>query len=253
MAPDQPTVELMRQALHYEKTKQGPAGRALLSDDFHHLGLRRRDRLEPTRGLPDVGDFEFRRLPLLATFWRRSCETSARHRNPIFGPATGVSVQNIGIDWLHILSLGVIQLFLMNLIWDLVHSNVMNITGSMQNVFEITINRIKGELNESLYGGSPSWQDTHQVPTIIADNVRKQHCQKNRSSRSRDQRLLGILHICTSSLAAARAATSTLLARMSILGWYPRCDQTVPEDDATRSFYAIRSRCGRPPPSLFRT
>ena len=59
VAPDRPTVELMRQALHYEKTKQGPAGRALLNDDFHHLGLRLRDRLEPTRGLPMLATSSF--------------------------------------------------------------------------------------------------------------------------------------------------------------------------------------------------
>ena len=197
VAPDRPTVELMRQALHYEKTKQGPAGRALLSDDFHHLGLRRRDRLEPTRGLPDVGDFEFRRLPLLATFWRRSCETSARHRNPIFGPATGVSVQNIGLDWLHILSLGVIQLFLMNLVWDLVHSNVMNITGSMQNVFEITIARMKGELNE-FYTAEARAGRTHTkcqqlLPTMFGSNTARKFALHGAETN-------GFLAYCVSAL-----------------------------------------------------
>jgi hypothetical protein len=167
-------VEQMRHALYYDKSKQGPCGRAVVSDNFEHLGVLRRDRLEPSRGFPHVGDFEFRQPPFLVTFWRRRAETATRHKNPIFGPATGLGPRKIGLDWLHILSLGIIQILLMNLIWDLVTSNVFGFDGSAQNVFELTIHRLKGHLtrwyNSEATEGRLHTRVQQPIPTMFGTN-----------------------------------------------------------------------------------
>ena len=116
--------------------------------DFPQRNLARRDRVEPSRGLMDVATLETQTEPFLATFWRRGCETSTRHRNPLFGPFTGVTPANIGLDWLHILCLGIIQQFLMSLVWDCINCNVYNVLGSLSAKHELTINRMRGQLSE---------------------------------------------------------------------------------------------------------
>ena len=54
--------------------------------DLPALGLLKRDRLEPSHEVPDIGPIESVDTPFVATFWRRSMETMARHRNPITAP-----------------------------------------------------------------------------------------------------------------------------------------------------------------------
>ena len=45
-------------------------------------------------------------------FWRSSDETITHHRNSLFNPATGVTVDRVGsLDWLHCLSLGTFQTY----------------------------------------------------------------------------------------------------------------------------------------------
>ena len=72
------------------------------------------DRLEPSFELMDVGDgFDnLTAFPFVVTFWRRSEETLALHRNPLWNEETGCTHDRVmGVDNLHTLSLGVIVVF----------------------------------------------------------------------------------------------------------------------------------------------
>ena len=108
----------VRSSLEFDKRRGGRLGRTLMCD-LPTLGLAKNDRVEPTETLADVGQLEMKPAPLEVCFWRRSRETSARHRNPLFGHATGLSVECVGIDWQHTLSLGTIQAFMCGLVWSL--------------------------------------------------------------------------------------------------------------------------------------
>lgn len=97
--------------LVYVKSKNAIAGR-VLNDDIPSLALLKGDRLEPSPGLWNVDAFEETAVPFRATFWRRSAETLARHRNPMISASTGITPKHIGIDWMHTISLGIAQLAL---------------------------------------------------------------------------------------------------------------------------------------------
>ena len=72
-------------ALWYDKRKSGNRGRCLRRA-FPEWGLSAGDRLEPSAGLPNVGGLEHLNsgFPVEVVFWRRSENTVALHRNPLF-------------------------------------------------------------------------------------------------------------------------------------------------------------------------
>ena len=86
---------------------KGAQGRALRID-LPEPGLPKRDRLEPSRGVSDIGSFG--RFDNVPTLWRRSMETMARHRNPIIVPRL-VSMGIFSIDELLTTRLGVLKNF----------------------------------------------------------------------------------------------------------------------------------------------
>ena len=103
--------------LDYDKTKDGSKGRALRSN-VPHLRLRKHDRLEPNETLPDVGMLEsIAVFPCCILFWRTSCETVTKHRNPLFGPRGYIVVTMICADILHTIYLGVMKKYLAELFW----------------------------------------------------------------------------------------------------------------------------------------
>jgi hypothetical protein len=66
--------------------------------------------------------------PCRLLFWRRSCETHVRHRNPVFSTETGIVPERVlVIDWLHALSLGVYKYFISHLWHMLFKYNVYGI------------------------------------------------------------------------------------------------------------------------------
>jgi hypothetical protein len=131
--------------LFYDKRKDGVKGRALLQNVVE-VGLLKGDRLEPSSLMTDVAAFEEMAVPFSCLFWRVSEETFAKHRNPLFSVASGVSLDNIGIDWLHALSLGVFQTYLANLVWDLVEANVYGIAGPIGSRLELSVVALRSQL-----------------------------------------------------------------------------------------------------------
>jgi len=102
-------------ALFYDKGKGSAASRGrALKVDLPSLGLCKKDRLEPSRYLMDVGDLDALNMyPIVISFWRRSAETMARHRCPLIMPHLGLTLDRcLGVDSLHTLALGVYQYFL---------------------------------------------------------------------------------------------------------------------------------------------
>ena len=82
-------LRLVCALLVFDKRDDGARGRAL-SRGIDRLGLKAWDRLEPSDSCPDVGASErSSTFPVQCVFWRRSLETRARHRNPLFAVAIG--------------------------------------------------------------------------------------------------------------------------------------------------------------------
>ncbi len=158
----------LKQALVHDKTSDGSRGRTLMSDRFEGIGLIRKDRLEPSWWLRDVSSLEFTRVPFTAVFWRRLCETSARHRNPLFSRGTYLGPENIGLDWLHIISLGVAQVFLMHMVWCAIHCNVYGLQGTtFQSRFEGTVGRMKNDLKAFYTSEAAQGRGHNQVQQLL--------------------------------------------------------------------------------------
>ena len=118
--------------LHYFKGKKGPAGRALLDDDFA-TNLRKHDRLEPDLYLQDIGRYDdIDSFPAQCTFWRATNQTRVRRRCPIFCDALGTSVDNLCVDLLHAFFLGPLQEFCSGAIWYCIDNDVFNCGGTSE-------------------------------------------------------------------------------------------------------------------------
>ncbi len=105
--------------LKYDRREKGSRGLAL-STDIPQLGLVAGDRLVSFGNVFDVGKFsQVAEFPVEAKFWRRSCETLVRMRNPLFDSALGITVQSLTTDLLHAFYLGVLQIFCRKLVWDM--------------------------------------------------------------------------------------------------------------------------------------
>ena len=117
--------------LVYDKRSRKPSsfGRAL-SRDYPPLGLLAGDRLEPSPYLGDVAKFEG--LPANATvrFWRVKLQSRVIHRNPLFDPTLGLSHQSCAVDKLHTVYLGVLQSWLLRVLWLLIDIHAFGIVGT---------------------------------------------------------------------------------------------------------------------------
>ena len=71
----------------------------------------------------------------------------AKHRNPLICRATGIEPRNIGIDWMHVISLGIAQVVLAFFIWALIDVNVYVIAGGAAEIQELTIVRLGHDLD----------------------------------------------------------------------------------------------------------
>lgn len=137
--------------LKYNKSRDGPRGRALTAD-VRELGLREGDRLEPSAELLDVGRFEdlafagpgdLRRV----LFWRRSNESNARHRNPIFSERVGIQPEtSLTVDALHAVYLGCMKDFCRHLCWILIMGSIWRVHSTQEQIVEHGVSVLKYEL-----------------------------------------------------------------------------------------------------------
>ena len=139
----------IRVALAYDKRRDGPRGRALMWA-LPQFNLDANDRLEPSRSLQDVAEFDSHSVPFTAVFWRRRTETSTRHRNVLFCGNDVLMITHLlfGIDTLHGLSLGVYKNWTVQGFWKLLDANIY-MWPRHYTAFErdtLTVQRMKGEL-----------------------------------------------------------------------------------------------------------
>ena len=122
----------LRANLQYEKNTNSPTTGLILMS-AHNGGLLKGDRVEPSWECKDTGQIlqPPRSLPLQITFWRRSAETRARHRHPLFDSrgrvAIGITVALFAIDVLHTIHLGLAQFIVLFIFWKLIGANVWNV------------------------------------------------------------------------------------------------------------------------------
>lgn len=111
--------------LEHDRRQGGNRGRCMRAD-YSPAGLVQGDRLEPSRFLPDPGNFEgITQFPMPVVFWRRSLETMSRHRNPIFQADLGVTpMRSLTIDALHAVFLGVMLAFAKHALWFMLEQGV---------------------------------------------------------------------------------------------------------------------------------
>ena len=121
-------LQQLRANLQYHKESSGPRGRALVRDMPEH-GLLRKDRLEPSDECCDIGDLDVRNLPLRLTFWRRSCETAARHRNPLFSNPDVIPLDVLSVGEMHCMHLGVYKFYVAKVFTAVLEANVYDIGG----------------------------------------------------------------------------------------------------------------------------
>jgi hypothetical protein len=105
----------LKRALRYRKKFIGRG----LKEHLDAYSLRRGDRLEPTKGLPDVAQFESMVPPFWVVFWRCTDEDRLIHESPLF-TIPGLSVQSQGPDVLHYWALGPVAAFVALVIWWLI-------------------------------------------------------------------------------------------------------------------------------------
>ena len=133
-------------------------GRALRID-FPELGLQKHDRLEPSRFLRNVALFDnLREFPAVVSFWRRSLETSSRHRSPLVNPAIGCSITRmVQVDGMHTLSLGVYQVFIGEAMHRLFSRDFWNVGATTNSLLTSEIRPLG-----FLCSGGESWQNRTQ-------------------------------------------------------------------------------------------
>ena len=122
----------LRASLHYDKRPDSKAFRGrCLQADLAELNLKKGDRLEPSPTLLDTGcNFDQLIWPQTFTFWRRSEETTCRHRNPLYADDICTSPdKTTAFDWLHTLSWGVFKVFLTWFVHQLWEANVFGVPG----------------------------------------------------------------------------------------------------------------------------
>ena len=122
----------VRRLLRFDRRPDGGRGRCL-SEPLPGLHLERGDRLEPSSSCPDIGvgfdDLANGPFPVEICFWRRSKETSVRHRCPIMD-VPGCTPSSLMIDTLHCIFLGVVPRFLEAGIWLCIVNNVWRISAA---------------------------------------------------------------------------------------------------------------------------
>ena len=127
--------------LEYCRT-DGGGRRRCIPMSIPGVGLEQGDRLEPTPAMTDVGGFDDLTPPVQATFWRRPNETLSWHRVPNFSEETGISIPNSLVpDWMHGLSLGLVQDFLRWLLGVSFQNDVFLVGGFQEQRLVLSLNR----------------------------------------------------------------------------------------------------------------
>ena len=100
-----------------------------------------------------------------------------RRRNPLFSIEAGVGPDALGVDWLHALSLGIVQSMLGEAMWAFISGNAWKIQGLKNDVLELSVARFK----EELFG----WCKTEKTNGV--DHTRLQNFNKHMLGKESDK------------------------------------------------------------------
>ena len=78
------------------ESTSGRRGR-VLQNDFPSLGLLDGDRLEPSRSLRDIREFDRAPVGTRVLFWRAQNESLAKHRCPMFTPESHITISTLSL------------------------------------------------------------------------------------------------------------------------------------------------------------
>ena len=207
--PDAAMQRRLIRKLAYEKGSVGPRGRYLTEEICDlictccGMPIRVNDRLEPHPLMLDHMELDACRVfPLRILFWRRSSESSTRHRNPLMDTGVGdigVTIDLFSLDTLHTLYLGPWQRWCMTVMWTLIRSNVWNLAGASDTRHQTSVSRLRNEMF-TYYAGLD--RDTKRKTTQLEDSARGFNCQnvgnalqtQTRHESGRDEVLGAVLY-----------------------------------------------------------
>ena len=162
----------VRASLDFDKRKDGARGRAL-TVAIPELGLKKGDRIEPHAGLCNVADFDSLVLPKRVLFWRRSCESMTRRRNPLVSPETGILPSScFVVDSLHALSLGAYKMYLSLLFHRLFAVDAFKVRSDVAHVrIHASVARLRSLLFEWYRAEEEQGREHTQVQSLTTEMV----------------------------------------------------------------------------------
>lgn len=114
---------------------------------YHNLACQKNVRLEPHPGMPDVMQFDATTdFPAKVLFWRNADETRCRHRNLLFDPSVGVTIDTLMVDRLHTLNLGPAQVWVAHALWAIIVADVFWAGTLGETLHHQSVQRSKTEL-----------------------------------------------------------------------------------------------------------
>jgi hypothetical protein len=128
----------------YSKKRRGRA----LAKDFVLLGLKKIDRLEPTKCLSDVGAFEQLVAPCSVTFWRGCKDDRLVHGCPLFS-VLGITVDTWVVDLMHTWHLGDLLSFIGWVFWYILRLGILapdSVYLDAEECHRLSLLRLKSEL-----------------------------------------------------------------------------------------------------------
>ena len=115
--------QIYRELIYCKKSGAYTSGRCI-KRNLPHLNLNVGDRLEPSMELFDISKFEETPTPFNATFWCMTKRDRMLHESPIFS-IPGVTIRSYAKDLLHTWDLGPVGLYISEVFWKLLDSNVL--------------------------------------------------------------------------------------------------------------------------------
>jgi hypothetical protein len=161
---DRSTHRRLLDLLYYDKKDDGCHGLVVDRPGIPEANIGPRMRIEPSPFTPDVADiFALDVFPWPVLLWNCDKQTLTKHRNPIFTPHTGVSVQrSCTIDGLHCLYLGVFNSLACHVLWELIMARAFSGASTQDELLANSATIIKMKLR-NFYR---DWKRLHPCQTL---------------------------------------------------------------------------------------
>jgi len=208
IVPDQRGIMDIRKELEWDKRQNGFRGRALMGD-VPKYNLIKGDRLEPSKMLIDITDFDnISVFPTILHFWRTTKETITLHRNPLFDdPDVDIEGEELGInpyttmtvDPLHDIHLGVLAKFIVWCLWTFLIADIYDVMKPTEDErYRVGIQRLRADLwqwynvmRKQKKDGKP--RHTSELQTLTLKMIGTKADPKLRAKAGQTKDLLGFV------------------------------------------------------------